>query len=684
MASNNYKAPPALEKSSSYDNWLKEIAIWQTFTSLPAAKQGSAIFLNLEGRAKEAVLELAVAEINCEKGVENVIKKLDSIYVRDKVQTAYEAYDKFERFQRTPDMSMSDFIVEFERLLTKTKSYGTTMSSDILAYRLLRSANIPEHQEQLARATVKELSYAEMKSQLKKIFGDTSASNGESTMVKVEPTYEAHTEYDTMYGQSYNRRGFSRSRPFQRGTWRPGRGGSASASTGRGFVRGSGARTPVKGRNPLDEYGKMTKCSICESVNHWAASCPDAQYFSEIQEQEQDDEKNHQVTLYQSSLITENCMKVFVAESIGSAILDSGATSTVSGESWMDVYVDSLTPEKKAQIKYSNTNNSFKFGSGDVHKSLYKVTIPATIGKTEILIETDVVKLDIPMLLSKQSMKNAQTEINFENDTVKMLGEIQDVSVTTSGHYAVALNQNQVILDKVTVKGDSITLILQHDVADKLKTARKLHCQFSHPHVNKLLDLINKAGLGNDGELIKQVKEVSRTCQICKQYRRPSALPAVGMPMASEFNEVVAMDIKFLNGKMILHLIDHLTRYSAAAILSSKKPEEIINKIFQIWISVFGPPSKFFSDNGGEFNNELFRTLCEKYNITVKTTAAEAPWSNGLCERHNAVLAETVLKTMADVNCSMDIALNWAVHSKNSLSNVHGFSPYQLAIGYTP
>ena len=161
---------------------------------------------------------------------------------------------------------------------------------------------------------------------------------------------------------------------------------------------------------------------------------------------------------------------------------------------------------------------------------------------------------------------------------------------------------------------------------------------------------------------MKCVKEISRSCKVCKEYQRPGSLPVVGLPMATEFNEVVAMDIKFLNGKMILHLIDHLTRFSAAAILSSKKPNEIVDKIFKIWICVFGPPTKFLSDNGGEFNNATIREMSERYNITVKTTAAEAPWSNGLCERHNAVLAETMLKTMADSNCSPEVALSWAVH----------------------
>ena len=38
MAS-NFKAPPSLEKSTSYDAWLKEISIWETFTDIDIKKQ---------------------------------------------------------------------------------------------------------------------------------------------------------------------------------------------------------------------------------------------------------------------------------------------------------------------------------------------------------------------------------------------------------------------------------------------------------------------------------------------------------------------------------------------------------------------------------------------------------------------------------------------------------------------
>ena len=63
--------------------------------------------------------------------------------------------------------------------------------------------------------------------------------------------------------------------------------------------------------------------------------------------------------------------------------------------------------------------------------------------------------------------------------------------------------------------------------------------------------------------------------------------------------------------------------------------------------------------------------LCEAMNIAITKTAAEAPFSYGLCERHNAVLEEMFLKTRAEAKCDFITALQWAVNAKNSLSNVH-------------
>ena len=71
--------------------------------------------------------------------------------------------------------------------------------------------------------------------------------------------------------------------------------------------------------------------------------------------------------------------------------------------------------------------------------------------------------------------------------------------------------------------------------------------------------------------------------------------------------------------------------------------------------------------------------MCE-----LVTTGAESAWSNGLVERHHALLARNVSKIIEDTGCRVETALAWAVNAKNILSNVGGFSPYQMVLGQNP
>ena len=76
--------------------------------------------------------------------------------------------------------------------------------------------------------------------------------------------------------------------------------------------------------------------------------------------------------------------------------------------------------------------------------------------------------------------------------------------------------------------------------------------------------------------------------------------------------------------------------------------------------------------------------MCEAFGIEMMKTSAESPWSNGLCERHNGVLKESILKTVEDGNCTYETATAWAVSAKNSLLGHNGYSPNTLVFGKNP
>ena len=97
--------------------------------------------------------------------------------------------------------------------------------------------------------------------------------------------------------------------------------------------------------------------------------------------------------------------------------------------------------------------------------------------------------------------------------------------------------------------------------------------------------------------------------------------------LATQFNEMVAIDLKSRGQDgYILHIIDHLTRYSNACLIKNKRKETIVKAIMDHWIRIFGSPKSFLTDNGGEFINQELIDLAEKFNIVLKTTAAEPAW----------------------------------------------------------
>ena len=145
-----------------------------------------------------------------------------------------------------------------------------------------------------------------------------------------------------------------------------------------------------------------------------------------------------------------------------------------------------------------------------------------------------------------------------------------------------------------------------------------------------------------------------KNCQTCKLYKKPPPTPVVGLPLATHFQQTVAMDLKFYHGRIILHLIDHGTCLSVTVQVPSKHTKAILNPILRNWISIYDSADQFLTDNGGEFVNDDSLKLCEAFNIKVKTTGAEAPWSNGLVERHNLVLSEMLNKVLEDTKCPFD------------------------------
>ena len=81
---------------------------------------------------------------------------------------------------------------------------------------------------------------------------------------------------------------------------------------------------------------------------------------------------------------------------------------TVCGTEWSREYTSGLSEEAivKAIVK-SKSDKIFEFGDGKVVNAYERVTIPATTGSQKRVIEREIIDNNLPLLLSKDSIKEA-------------------------------------------------------------------------------------------------------------------------------------------------------------------------------------------------------------------------------------------------------------------------------------
>ena len=181
---------------------------------------------------------------------------------------------------------------------------------------------------------------------------------------------------------------------------------------------------------------------------------------------------------------------------------------------WLDQFIQNLDKIDLAQIKFSNSSHIYQFGDGRKIKAIKSAQIPAIIGSNKFQIETDVIEGDIPLLLSKSSMKRGNMKINFQDDTITILYKNILLMTTSSGHYAIPITKAKHVINNFE-RGSTYSIKLAlFEVKDNYNVTLKLHQQFMHPTQGKLLKLLNNAGQprSTNNELKEKIKEVSNTC----------------------------------------------------------------------------------------------------------------------------------------------------------------------------
>ena len=113
---------PTLTKAEDFEEWKRDVLIWKEITSIEASKQGPVLYRSLDGQAKKVCSNIKVEDICGADGYTLIMAKLEEVFAKDKEQELFNICREFETFKRKPEMSINEYINEFERLYGKIKN----------------------------------------------------------------------------------------------------------------------------------------------------------------------------------------------------------------------------------------------------------------------------------------------------------------------------------------------------------------------------------------------------------------------------------------------------------------------------------------------------------------------------------------------------------------------------------
>ena len=152
-----------------------------------------------------------------------------------------------------------------------------------------------------------------------------------------------------------------------------------------------------------------------------------------------------------------------------------------------------MNSEEKLKIQHHIGINVYRFGDGNLVQAVENVDLPIAMGSKHVMLNTDIVPCDIPLLLSRKSTKRAGMTIDFKNDQAIPFGQQIQLMNTKSGYYTTPIRPYNALLNNIKT-GTNTVVILIATSKTKATIAQQLHRQSAHSSSEKLLKLLNSAG----------------------------------------------------------------------------------------------------------------------------------------------------------------------------------------------
>lgn len=345
--------------------------------------------------------------------------------------------------------------------------------------------------------------------------------------------------------------------------------------------------------------------------------------------------------------------------------MDIGATRSVIGRKQAAAYAR-LT-RSDAPLAAAKPAN-FMFG-GVIAPSVGTIDVRVPIAPDYYAPMTvDVVELDVPFLFGLDALDAFGVYVNNLENSLKC----------DRRGFATALcrKDNHLYLEW----GESI-----HYTLGELD---RLHKHFNHPQPDKLAAVLRRAGDPNaEPSTRSQLDKLTEACDVCQRLARAPGRFRVALPSDDiVFNAVVLIDIMYLNGRTLIHVVDKDTNFSAAGFTRGERIEELWQLYLDVWVHKYvGHPQVMHADHAPQFESPIWRGLLASAGTELVLSGIESHNALGVGERYHSFL-RSVYRRVKLTHPAMpeDVALATTVAAMNQTAGPSGLIPTLLVFGVIP